>query len=83
MRKKRNLHIKFILSNLLTNDKINAIDDAIIECIKSNKYITIPELSVKINKSNPTIYRHIDELVSKNIIKHIGSRKTGYWELIE
>ena len=45
-----------------------------------NKYITIPELAIKVNKSEPTIHRHIDVLVSKGYIKRVGSRKIGYWE---
>ena len=47
----------------------------------SNKYVTIPELAIKIGKSEPTIHRHIDALVSKGIVKRVGSRKTGYWEI--
>ena len=65
----------------MINDKINEIDKKIIIEINNNKYLTIPELSIKIEKSEPTIHRHIDTLVSKGIIKRVGSRKTGYWEL--
>ena len=61
------------------NDKINNIDKLIINEIYKNKYITIPELAIKINKSEPTIHRHIDSLVSKGYIRRVGSRKTGYW----
>ena len=39
------------------------------------------ELAIKIGKSEPTIHRHIDALVSKGIVKRVGSRKTGYWEI--
>ena len=64
------------------NDKINELDRAIISEIRKNKYITIPELSEKINKSEPTIYRHIDSLVKKGLLKRVASRKSGYWEII-
>ena len=53
---------------------------AIINEMFKNKYITIPELAIKVNKSEPTIHRHIDVLVSKGYIKRVGSRKIGYWE---
>ena len=46
-----------------------------------NKYVTIPALAIKIGKSEPTIHRRIDALVSKGIVKRVGSRKTGYWEI--
>lgn len=49
--------------------------------MNDNKYVTIPELAIKIGKSEPTIHRHIDALVSKGIVKRVGSRKTGYWEI--
>lgn len=62
-------------------EKANTIDDKIIECIRDNKYITIPEISLKVNKSEPTIYRHIEKLASNNLIKRVGSRKNGYWKL--
>jgi predicted HTH transcriptional regulator len=36
----------------------------------------------QINKSEPIIHRHIDVLVSKGYIKRVGSRKTGYWDIV-
>ncbi|MBQ2472102.1 MAG: winged helix-turn-helix domain-containing protein [Acholeplasmatales bacterium] len=69
------------IENDKINDKINIVDKSIINEIFKNKYITIPELAIKINKSEPTIHRHIDVLVSKGYIKRVGSRKTGYWEI--
>ena len=63
------------------NDKINEIDKKIMAEMNNNKYVTIPELAIKIGKLEPTIHRHIDALVSKGIVKRVGSRKTGYWEI--
>ncbi len=51
--------------------------------IKKNKYITIPELSKKIGKTEPTIYRHIENLMKKDLLKRMESRKAGYWEVID
>ncbi len=64
------------------NDKINALDEAIIREIKKNKFIRIAELSQTIGKSEPTIHRHIDALVKSGLLKRVGSRKTGYWDII-
>lgn len=64
------------------NDRISDVDRKIINCISSNKYITIPEISNKINKSEPTIHRHLTQLINKKMLRRIGSRKFGYWEII-
>lgn len=65
------------------NDKINDLDKAILGEIRKNKYITIPELSKKIGKSEPTIYRYIEGLMKKDMLKRMESRKTGYWKIIQ
>ena len=79
--------MKFILSSKLTNDKINDkindLDREITKLITENKYITIPELSEITTKSNPTIHRHLENLLKLGIIRRVGSRKTGYWEIID
>lgn len=65
------------------SDKINNTDNGIVFEMQKNKYITIPELSFILMKSTPTIYRHIDAMVSKGKLKRVGSRKTGYWDVID
>ena len=74
--------LDFFLNDKI-NDKINDLDKTILGEIRKNKYITIPELSKKIGKSEPTIYRHIEGLMKKDILTRMESRKTGYWEIIE
>ena len=69
----------FLMNKEFLNDKINEIDKRIMAEMNDNKYVTIPELAIKIGKSEPTIHRHIDALVSKGIVKRVGSRKTGFW----
>jgi ATP-dependent DNA helicase RecG len=68
------------------NDKIksnkNNVDAKIVTLLKLNKYMTIPEVAEMIKKSEPTIHRHLDSLVSKKMIKRVGSRKTGFWEIL-
>ncbi len=78
--------IDFILSlrfkNDKINDKINPLDKEILVNIKDNKYLTIPELTKITNKSEITVYRHLDSLMKQSMIKRIGSRKNGYWEIL-
>lgn len=64
------------------NDKLNNIDKKILNEFRKNKFITIPELSSKLDKSTITIYRHIKAMMDSNIVKRKGSRKTGYYEII-
>ena len=63
--------------------KENLLDQKIINIVRENKYVTIPKLAKLTKKSEPTVYRHIDSLLKRGMIKRVGSRKTGYWELLE
>jgi len=65
------------------NDKIKILDREIIKLIAQNKYITIVEISKETKKSEPTVHRHLDNLMNSGIIRRVGSRKNGYWELLK
>ncbi|WP_292946938.1 HTH domain-containing protein [Olleya sp. UBA1516] len=55
----------------------------IVELIVQNKKVTVPEISKEIGVTERTIYRQISDLKEKNIIRHVGPDKGGYWEVIE
>lgn len=61
--------------------RISNLDDMIINSIKNNKYITIPELANIVNKSEITVHRHLNDLSKNGMISRVGSRKTGYWRI--
>lgn len=61
--------------------RISNLDDMIINSIKNNKYITIPELANIVNKSEITVHRHLNDLSKNGMISRVGSRKTGYWKI--
>lgn len=65
------------------DDRLSKLDEELIRILYFNENLTIPQLASKINKSEPTIHRHLDYLVAINKIKRIGSRKKGYWKVIE
>lgn len=65
------------------DDRLSKLDEELLRILYFNENLTIPQLASKINKSEPTIHRHLDYLVSINKIKRIGSRKKGYWKVIE
>lgn len=68
--------------NDIINDRINELDNTILKLIASNKYITTSEVSLSTNKSIATIQRHFESLMKKGFIQRIGSRKSGYWEIL-
>ena len=54
----------------------------VLEIIKANKRINKAQMSKMINKSEMTVQRAIKKLIENNLIKRVGSNKTGYWEII-
>lgn len=65
------------------NEPLNDRQKEIIVLIKNNKHIIIKDLMDNLNAGRETIKRDINKLQEANIIKRVGSRKTGYWEIIK
>jgi len=63
------------------NDTINSRFAFILKLVKENKYITTEEMAEKCDVSVETIKRDISKMQHDNLIKRIGSRKTGYWQI--
>jgi len=57
--------------------------EKILRLIKENKEITIAELSERIGISRKGVEWQINKLKKERIIKRIGGRKGGYWEVVE
>ncbi len=57
--------------------------EAILEAIKNNPYITASELSDSICISETAIDKNIKYLKDFGYIKRVGSKKSGYWELLQ
>ena len=62
---------------------LNERQKDIILRIKNNPRITQVELSGIYNLNRDTIKRDLTKLQELNIIKRIGSRKTGHWNLLK
>ena len=60
---------------------LDAVDRAILEYAAGNKQIieSAAACAKEIGVSAITALRHIEKLSSWNILKRVGSRKTGYW----
>lgn len=67
----------------ITNNKIKEkTEDIIIRLIRDNPNITIPQLMVKTNLSEQGVIYNLRKLKDKKIIKRVGSKKNGYWDVI-
>ena len=58
-------------------------EQKIINTIMQNPNITIEELSKKLNINIRNTKKNIAKLKEKGLIKRIGSRKIGYWEVVK
>ena len=76
--------------NETTNDTIietitetikSADDKAIVETLKYNSTITIPEITASLGWSKSKTNRLIASLKKRGVIKRIGSNKKGHWEI--
>ena len=71
------------VSNKVTNKVTNKTEDKIIELIRDNPNITINQLTIKTGLSEPAIKKNLRQLKQKELIKRVGSNKTGYWEVLK
>ncbi len=51
--------------------------------MRDNPSITIQQIMMKTALSEPGVKTNLKQLKEKEIIKRIGSNKTGYWEVID
>ena len=49
--------------------------------IEENPSISYDMLAEKLNKNRTTVMRNIQKLKEMGVLKRIGSKKTGYWEV--
>jgi len=50
--------------------------------IEENPSISYDVLAEKLDKNRTTVMRNIQKLKNIGALKRIGSKKTGYWEVI-
>jgi ATP-dependent DNA helicase RecG len=55
----------------------------ILELVKINPQITIPELATNVGISIRTIERNIQKLQKESILKRVGGANGGYCEVVE
>ena len=73
---------KFKVSNDTLNDTLNSNCNEILKCIMNDRNITIINISEITGITQVTIKRCLSKMQSQNIIKRVGSKKSGYWEIL-
>ena len=56
---------------------------AVYDSVKKDNSITINEIILKTGLSRPTVTRALKSLQEMEMIRRIGSKKTGHWEVIK
>ena len=65
------------------NFTLNERESIILQELTNNGNITALDLSQKLNVTDRTIKSDFKKLEQKGLLKRIGSKKTGYWEVIK
>lgn len=55
----------------------------IIKAIRNNGNITINGICIETMLSDTAVYNNLKKLQNQNIIKRVGSRKNGYWKVVD
>ena len=65
-----------------TGTKTSQIAMEILRYLRKNPKASRKELSVYFGRTSSSIQWHIEQLKKKGLIRHVGSDKGGYWEII-
>ena len=87
----REMHVsgKFVIEDDPINEPINdpikpdERESAIIDLLRSEPGITRAKMAESLGCSESTVKRTIQTMVSKNMIRRIGSNKKGEWIIVE
>jgi predicted HTH transcriptional regulator len=73
--------LKGALSGTL-NDSLSNLQKQIVSLMGAHPTMTLQQVAERTGKSRSTVIRHMDILQKKNIIRRVGSKKGGHWEII-
>ena len=69
--------------NVGLNVRLSDTQKDMIDLLKDNPKLKAQDIAVLLNKSKKTIERNFIELQKNNIIERAGSKRNGYWIVIE
>jgi len=62
---------------------LSALQVQLLDFIRSNRTVSYDELADMTQKDRTTVMRNIGKLKDAGILRRVGSKKTGHWEVIE
>jgi len=65
------------------NAAITDIQEQLMGFIRSNPAISYEELAALVRRDRSTVMRNIGKLKEAGLLKRVGSKKTGHWEISE
>jgi ATP-dependent DNA helicase RecG len=68
--------------NVPTNVPLNEMERKTLAIISENPVITAEQIASILSKSRKTVQRYLNSLQDKNIIKRVGAKKGGHWEMV-
>jgi len=65
------------------NASLSDLQVQLLVFIRSNQTVSYDELADMTQKDRTTVMRNIGKLKDAGILRRVGSKKTGHWEVIE
>jgi ATP-dependent DNA helicase RecG len=62
---------------------LSDIETQILKKIQANPAMSRDELAAVTSKTTRTIQRYLNGLKNKNVIRRVGSSKSGHWEFVK
>jgi len=56
---------------------------ALLLALQQTPTLTIPELSAHIGSSERTVERHLQKLQQQGLLRRVGAKKGGYWQVLD
>lgn len=69
--------------NLPINLPINSTQKVLLNLLQENNSYTYDELADKMQKTRETIRENLKKLQELGLIRRVGARKNGHWEIVE
>ena len=76
------IHLAFKTGKKTPVETLGKTPDKIMQLLTQDPYLTVAELAVKISRSESATQRAILNLQKASILRRIGSRKGGHWEVV-
>jgi len=71
-----------VVLNVASNVVLNKSEQTALSIITENPMTTAEQLAAHLKKSGRTAQRYLNSLQKKNIIRRVGAKKDGYWEVV-